>query len=163
MVLRGRGLSASRKSCGDELRLGRGRFPWRLEVPSHTRDAWRARAAQRCMEGPCCPAGDLLVLGWTQKAAEALWRNPGKRVPGSDQSTVTAKGCGVEVKSTDLEDTQPRSSRCGSVVTKPTSIRVQSLASLGGSGIWRCCELWCRLAAVAPISPRTWEIPICLE
>lgn len=46
MVLRGRGLSASRKSCGDELRLGRGRFPWRLEVPSHTRDAWRARAAQ---------------------------------------------------------------------------------------------------------------------
>ena len=38
-------------------------------------------------------------------------------------------------------------------------IRVQSLALLSGLGIQHCCELWCRLAAVALIQPLTWEPP----
>jgi len=25
--------------------------------------------------------------------------------------------------------------------------------------IWCCCELWCRVAATAPIRPLTWEPP----
>ena len=37
--------------------------------------------------------------------------------------------------------------------------QVQSLASLGGLRIWRCCELWCRPAVVAPILPLAWEPP----
>ena len=56
----------------------------------------------------------------------------------------------------------------------PTRMRAQSLASLSGSGIWHCCELWCRSqthldlallwlwhrpAAVAPIRPLAWELP----
>ena len=34
---------------------------------------------------------------------------------------------------------------------------VWSLASISGLRIQRCCELWCRLAAVAPIWPLAWE------
>jgi len=37
--------------------------------------------------------------------------------------------------------------------------RVQSLASLSGLRIRRCCELWQRPAAVALIGPLTWEPP----
>ena len=40
--------------------------------------------------------------------------------------------------------------------------RVRSLASLSGLRIPRCCELWCGLAAVAPIRPLAWEPP-CAE
>ena len=36
---------------------------------------------------------------------------------------------------------------------------VRSLASLSGSGIRCCHELWCRLAAAAPIWPLAWELP----
>ena len=36
---------------------------------------------------------------------------------------------------------------------------VQSLASLSGSRIWRCRELWCRPAAIAPIRPLAWDPP----
>ena len=54
---------------------------------------------------------------------------------------------------------------------------VRSLASLSGSGIWRCHELqcrsqtgldpellwpWCRPAATAPIGPITWEPPYAM-
>ena len=57
-------------------------------------------------------------------------------------------------------------------------LQVQSLPSLSGLRIWRCCELWCRLkmrsdptllwlwlwlwrtqTAVAPIRPLAWEPP----
>ena len=38
-------------------------------------------------------------------------------------------------------------------------LRVRSLASISGLRIWRCRELWCRLAAVAPIRPLAWEPP----
>ena len=38
-------------------------------------------------------------------------------------------------------------------------LRVQSLASLSGLRIWRCCELWCRAAAEALIRPLAWEPP----
>ena len=38
-------------------------------------------------------------------------------------------------------------------------LRVPSLASLRGLRIRRCCELWCRLAAVTPIQPLAWEPP----
>ena len=38
-------------------------------------------------------------------------------------------------------------------------MQVWSLASLSGSGIQHCRELWCRLAAVAPIQPLAWEVP----
>ena len=37
--------------------------------------------------------------------------------------------------------------------------RVRSLASLSGLRIQRCCELWCRPAAVALIGPLAWEPP----
>ena len=64
-------------------------------------------------------------------------------------------------------------------LTNPTRIHedVGSLASLSGLRIWHCCELcvghrfdldlmllwlWCRLAAVAPIRPLTWEPPYAL-
>ena len=36
---------------------------------------------------------------------------------------------------------------------------VPSLASLSGLGIRHCHELWCRLAAVAPIGHLAWEPP----
>ena len=36
---------------------------------------------------------------------------------------------------------------------------VQSLALLSGLRIWRCCELWSRLAASAPTQPLAWELP----
>ena len=55
-----------------------------------------------------------------------------------------------------------RHSHCGSVVTNPTIIHedvVLSLASLSGSGIWHCHELWHRPAAAAPVQPLTWELP----
>ena len=34
---------------------------------------------------------------------------------------------------------------------------VRSLALLSGLRIWRCCELWYRPAAIAPIPPLAWE------
>ena len=37
-------------------------------------------------------------------------------------------------------------------------IRVVSLASLSGSGIRHCHELWHRLAAAAPVQPLAWEL-----
>ena len=36
---------------------------------------------------------------------------------------------------------------------------VRSLALLSGLRIQHCCELWCRLAAPAPIQPLAWEPP----
>ena len=36
---------------------------------------------------------------------------------------------------------------------------VRSLASFSGLRIQHCCELWCRLAATAPIWPLAWELP----
>ena len=36
-------------------------------------------------------------------------------------------------------------------------LRVQALALLSGLRIRRCCELWCRLVATAPIQPLAWE------
>ena len=36
---------------------------------------------------------------------------------------------------------------------------VRSLASISRLRIWRCCELWCRPAAVAPILPLAWAPP----
>ena len=36
---------------------------------------------------------------------------------------------------------------------------VQSLALLSGLRIRHCRELWCRLAATAPIRPLAWEPP----
>ena len=38
-------------------------------------------------------------------------------------------------------------------------LQVPSLASLSGLRIPRCCELWCRPAATAPIRPLAWEPP----
>ena len=38
-------------------------------------------------------------------------------------------------------------------------MQVQSLASINGLQIGRCCELWCRLVATAPIRPLAWEPP----
>ena len=38
-------------------------------------------------------------------------------------------------------------------------LQVQSLASISGLRIQCCCELWCRLAATAPIRPLAWELP----
>ena len=38
-------------------------------------------------------------------------------------------------------------------------LQVQSLALLSGLRIQRCCELWCRPAAVAPSRPLAWEPP----
>ena len=50
-------------------------------------------------------------------------------------------------------------------------MQVQSLASFSGSGIWHCCELWCRLqmglrsgiavavAVASSCSSLTWEHP----
>ena len=37
-----------------------------------------------------------------------------------------------------------------------------SLASLSGLRIWCYHELWCRLAAVAPIGPLAWEPPCAM-
>ena len=37
--------------------------------------------------------------------------------------------------------------------------QVRSLASLSGLRILRCCELWCRPAATAPIRSLAWEPP----
>ena len=42
-------------------------------------------------------------------------------------------------------------------------MRVQSLASLSALRIWHCCELWCSLAATAPIWPLGWEVPYALK
>ena len=36
-------------------------------------------------------------------------------------------------------------------------LQVPSLVSLSELRIWLCCELWCRLAAVALIGPLAWE------
>ena len=36
---------------------------------------------------------------------------------------------------------------------------VRFLALLSGLRIWRCCELWYRLEATAPIRPLAWEPP----
>ena len=38
-------------------------------------------------------------------------------------------------------------------------MQVQSLAPFSGLRIWRCCELWCRLAAEALIQPLARELP----
>ena len=38
-------------------------------------------------------------------------------------------------------------------------MQVPSLASLSGSRIRRCCELWHRPAAAAPIQLLAWELP----
>ena len=38
-------------------------------------------------------------------------------------------------------------------------LRIQSLALLSGLRIRRCCELWCKSAAVAPVRPLAWEPP----
>ena len=43
--------------------------------------------------------------------------------------------------------------------TVSTRMWVWSLASLSGSRIRRCIELWCRLAAAPPMWPLTWELP----
>ena len=46
-----------------------------------------------------------------------------------------------------LKNAYDQSSHCGIVETNPTSImrmQVWSLASLSGSRIWHCSELWCR-------------------
>ena len=40
---------------------------------------------------------------------------------------------------------------------------VRSLALLSGSRIQRCCELWCRLSATAPIGPLAWEPPYATD
>ena len=51
---------------------------------------------------------------------------------------------------------------CVSVVMNPTSIH-EHVGSVPGpfSGlrIWSCCELWCRLAATAPVRFIVWELP----
>ena len=47
-------------------------------------------------------------------------------------------------------------------LTNPTSVHEDvgsTLASLSGLRIWRCCELWCRLSAIALIHPLAWEPP----
>ena len=60
----------------------------------------------------------------------------------------------------------------------PMRMRVRSLASLSGSGIQHCCELWCRSqtqlrshsccgcgvdpAAVVPTEPLAWELPYAM-
>ena len=36
--------------------------------------------------------------------------------------------------------------------------QLQSLVLLSELRIWHCGELWCRLAAVAPIQPLVWEL-----
>ena len=36
--------------------------------------------------------------------------------------------------------------------------QVRSLASLSGLRTRHCCELWCRLAAIALIRPLAWEL-----
>ena len=41
-------------------------------------------------------------------------------------------------------------------------MQVQSLALLSGLRIWHCCELWCRLAAIALIQSLAWEPPCAL-
>ena len=40
-------------------------------------------------------------------------------------------------------------------------MRVRSLASLSGFRIWRCCKLWYRPAAVAPIQPPSLGTYVC--
>ena len=44
-------------------------------------------------------------------------------------------------------------------LTKNHEVAVRSLALLSGLEIWHCCELWCRLADVAPTRPLAWEPP----
>ena len=41
-------------------------------------------------------------------------------------------------------------------------MRVRSLAMFSELKIWRCCELWCRLAAVSLIGPLAWELPYAM-
>ena len=43
------------------------------------------------------------------------------------------------------------------ILVETMRLSVRSLASLRGLGIWRCCELWCRTVAAAPIEPLAWE------
>ena len=38
-------------------------------------------------------------------------------------------------------------------------MRILSLALLSGFRIWLFGELWCRLAAAAPIQPLAWQLP----
>ena len=40
---------------------------------------------------------------------------------------------------------------------------VPFLASLSGTRIQCCCELWCRLAAVTLIGPLAWELPYAAD
>ena len=49
----------------------------------------------------------------------------------------------------------------GSVETNLTSIHEDtgSVSGLSELRIWRCHELWCRPAAVAPVRPLAWELP----
>ena len=42
-------------------------------------------------------------------------------------------------------------------------IQVQSLASLSRLRIWRCHELWHRLAATAPIQSLAWKPPYAVS
>ena len=44
-------------------------------------------------------------------------------------------------------------------LTRNHEVAVQSLAALSGLRILCCCVLWCRLAAIASISPLAWEPP----
>ena len=39
----------------------------------------------------------------------------------------------------------------------------EDAAQLSGLRIWRCCELWCRLAAAALIWPLAWELPYAVD
>ena len=53
-----------------------------------------------------------------------------------------------------------RRSHCGSarqIQLVTTRLWIRSPASISGLKIWRCCELWYRVAAVAPIQPLGWE------
>ena len=46
-------------------------------------------------------------------------------------------------------------------LTRTMRLWVRSLTSLSGLGIWRCCELWCRLEAAAEMPPPSLGTSIC--
>jgi len=51
-------------------------------------------------------------------------------------------------------------------LTNPTSIHEDAClipGLLGGLGIWRCHELWCRPQATALIGPLAWKPPYATE